>query len=67
MTGWRIGYILSENEEAMTHITKMQYYVTACSNDAMQYAVLEAMEKAPDYPAQMCQEFKARRDQSVID
>ena len=62
MTGWRIGYILSENEEAMTHITKMQYYVTACSNDAMQYAVLEAMEKAPNYPAQMCQEFKARRD-----
>lgn len=62
MTGWRIGYILSENLEAMGHITKMQYYVTACSNDAMQYAVLEAMEKAPDYPAIMCQEFKARRD-----
>lgn len=62
MTGWRIGYILSENLEAMSHITKMQYYVTACSNDAMQYAVLEAMEKAPDYPAKMCQEFKARRD-----
>jgi len=62
MTGWRIGYVLSENKEAMGHITKMQYYVTACSNDAMQYAVLEAMENAPDYPAQMCQEFKARRD-----
>jgi aspartate/methionine/tyrosine aminotransferase len=62
MTGWRIGYILSENDEAMGHITKMQYYVTACSNDAMQYAVLEAMEKASDYPALMCEEFKARRD-----
>ncbi|MEE3201252.1 MAG: aminotransferase class I/II-fold pyridoxal phosphate-dependent enzyme [Candidatus Thermoplasmatota archaeon] len=62
MTGWRIGYILSENPEAMAHITKMQYYVTACSNDAMQYAVLEAMEKASDYPAKMCGEFKARRD-----
>ncbi len=62
MTGWRIGYILSENLEAMNHITKMQYYVTACSNDAMQYAVLEAMQKAPDYPAKMCEEFKARRD-----
>ncbi len=62
MTGWRIGYVLSENKEAMGHITKMQYYVTACSNDAMQYAVLEAMEKASDYPDQMCQEFKARRD-----
>ena len=62
MTGWRIGYIHSENDEAMGHITKMQYYVTACSNDAMQYAVLEAMEKAADYPAQMCEEFKARRN-----
>ncbi|MCS5532536.1 MAG: aminotransferase class I/II-fold pyridoxal phosphate-dependent enzyme [Candidatus Poseidoniales archaeon] len=62
MTGWRIGYILSENPEAMAHITKMQYYVTACSNDAMQYAVLEAMEKASDYPAKMCEEFKGRRD-----
>ena len=40
----------------------MQYYVTACSNDAMQYAVLEALEKARDYPAQMCAEFKIRRD-----
>ncbi len=62
MTGWRIGYILSENDEAMGHITKMQYYVTACSNDAMQYAVLEAIENASDYPSQMCDEFKARRD-----
>ena len=40
----------------------MQYYVTACSNDAMQYAILEALDKAPDYPAKMCHEFKARRD-----
>lgn len=62
MTGWRIGYILSPDLKAMGHITKMQYYVTACSNDAMQYAVLEALEKASDYPAQMRDEFKARRD-----
>ncbi|MAJ18259.1 MAG: aminotransferase [Euryarchaeota archaeon] len=62
MTGWRIGYILSPDLEAMGHITKMQYYVTACSNDAMQYAVLEALEKASDYPEQMRDEFKQRRD-----
>jgi len=62
MTGWRIGYILSPDPEAMSHITKMQYYVTACSNDAMQYAVLEALEKASDYPAMMRDEFKERRD-----
>ena len=28
----------------------------------MQYAVLEALEKAPDYPETMCREFKERRD-----
>ena len=62
MTGWRIGYILSSDQEAMAQLTKMQYYVTACSNDAMQHAVLEALEKAPDYPRKMCAEFKTRRD-----
>ena len=62
MTGWRIGYLLSPDDEAMVQLTKMQYYVTACSNDAMQYAVLEALEHASDYPAKMRDEFQARRD-----
>ena len=62
MTGWRIGYLLSPDDEAMAQLTKMQYYVTACSNDAMQHAVLEALVNAPNYPEQMCEEFKARRD-----
>jgi len=62
MTGWRIGYILSPDEEAMIQVNKMQYYVTACSNDAMQYAVLAALKDAPGYPAMMCAEFKLRRN-----
>ena len=60
MTGWRIGYIISANLEAMAQITKMQYYITACSNDAMQYAVLTAMEEAPDYPDIIANEFMER-------
>ena len=62
MTGWRIGYIMSTNLEAMAQIIKLQYYVTACSNDAMQHAVLEAFDAASDYPSQMAAEFKTRRD-----
>ena len=58
----RIGYVLSPNSEAMEQVTKMQYYVTACSNDAMQYAVLAAMEQASDYPGKMRDEFQTRRD-----
>ena len=60
MTGWRIGYIISTNLEAMKQVVKIQYYITACSNEAMQYAVLEAMEKANDYPNMIAEEFKDR-------
>ena len=60
MTGWRIGYIISTNLEAMKQIIKMQYYITACSNDAMQHAVLVAMEDAGDYPDIVAEEFRQR-------
>ena len=60
MTGWRIGYIISTNLEAMKQVIKVQYYIAACSNDAMQYAVLEAMEQADDYPTTMAAEFETR-------
>ena len=66
MTGWRIGYILSANAELMQNVIKMQYYISACSNDAMQYAVLEAMEKAPDFPKQVSLAFKERCD-AIVD
>ena len=62
MTGWRIGYIISTNLEAMTQVIKMQYYITACSTDAMQYAVLASMESAADYPELIAKEFKERCD-----
>ena len=39
-----------------------QYYLTACPNDAMQYAVLAAIEQASDYPDVLAKEFQARCD-----
>jgi aspartate/methionine/tyrosine aminotransferase len=62
MTGWRIGYIVSSNLEIMTQIKKMQYYITACSTDAMQYGVLAAIQKANYYPSEMRDAFWQRRD-----
>ena len=62
MTGWRIGYICCPNPETVGQIIKMQYYITACSNDAMQYAVLTAFDEASSYPEEMAKEFQARRD-----
>ena len=62
MTGWRMGYIISEHTEAMQQVIKMQYYIAACSNDAMQHAILATMEHASDYPDHIAAEFKTRRD-----
>ncbi|MCH1422461.1 MAG: aminotransferase class I/II-fold pyridoxal phosphate-dependent enzyme [Candidatus Poseidoniaceae archaeon] len=62
MTGWRMGYIASTNVEAMQQIIKMQYYIAACSNDAMQHAILAAMTQASDYPNILANEFKQRCD-----
>ena len=62
MTGWRMGYIISPNLEAMEQVTKMQYYIAACSNDAMQHAILATMVHASDYPDMVAAEFKQRRD-----
>ena len=66
MTGWRIGYILSANREAIGQMIKIQYYITACSNDAMQYAVLAAIDQADDYPDEMCAEFQARQGSDLL-
>jgi aspartate aminotransferase len=62
MTGWRMGYIISEHAEAMLQVIKMQYYIAACSNDAMQHAILATIEQASDYPEMVAAEFKQRRD-----
>ena len=62
MTGWRMGYIISEHSEAMLQVIKMQYYIAACSNDAMQHAILATIEQASDYPEMVAAEFKQRRD-----
>ena len=57
MTGWRIGYVIAENVERMTG--SGQYYLTACPNDAMQYAVLAAIEQASIIPT--CSPRNSRR------
>ncbi len=62
MTGWRIGYVLSPRLDAMEQVNKLQYYIAACSNDAMQHGVLAAFNDASEYPEEMSRAFRSRRD-----
>ncbi|MDY6764832.1 MAG: pyridoxal phosphate-dependent aminotransferase, partial [Halobacteria archaeon] len=61
MTGWRLGYVIAE-EETVGKMIKVHQYIQACATAASQYAALEALTGPQDAPDRMKEEFEARRD-----
>ena len=64
MTGWRIGYVLT-NKEIVANMTKLQENVCACAPLPSQYAAIEALSSKEDYSANMKSIFSERRDALV--
>ena len=61
MTGWRLGYLLS-NPELSAQLTKVHQFVIMSAPTAAQYAAIEALEHGmPDIEA-MRREYEARRN-----
>ena len=61
MTGWRLGYLLS-NPELSAQLTKVHQFVIMSAPTAAQYAAIEALEHGlPDLEA-MRREYEARRN-----
>lgn len=58
MTGWRVGYLIS-NRELASAVSKIQSHTTSCINTVAQYAALKAIEVDNSH---MVQVFKERRD-----
>ena len=44
MTGWRLGYLYSDNKEIVDSITKLQQIVSTCPNSFVQYGTLHFEE-----------------------
>ncbi|MCD6552209.1 aspartate aminotransferase [Thermotoga sp.] len=61
MTGWRVGYLIS-NMEVASAVSKIQSHTTSCINTVAQYAALKALELDNSH---MLQTFKERRDFAV--
>jgi aspartate aminotransferase len=61
-TGWRVGYIVSPDKEILEKLSIVHYYTVACCPTPLQYGMLEALNKASDYPKMMVKEFQKRRD-----
>ncbi|MEE8317498.1 MAG: pyridoxal phosphate-dependent aminotransferase [Candidatus Omnitrophota bacterium] len=65
MTGWRIGYLASVNEEIITAIKNLQSHSTSNPVSISQVAALEAVRGKGDDIRGMVREFEKRRDYIV--
>ncbi len=61
MTGWRIGYLASENKEIVSAINNLQSHSTSNPATMTQYAALEALKTDESIIAEMIKEFDNRR------
>jgi aspartate aminotransferase len=61
MTGWRIGYLASDNKEIVTAIDNLQSHSTSNPTTIAQVAAIEALKTADNIVGAMVAEFDKRR------
>jgi aminotransferase len=64
MTGWRVGYVVA-NEQISAGIRRIHSYAVSCVSPAFQKAALTALVGPQDCVTQMVREYKERRDLTV--
>lgn len=62
MTGWRIGFILSKNEELIRTLVRLQEGVAACAPAAFQRAAIDALKGPQDVVEHMVRKYQRRRN-----
>jgi alanine-synthesizing transaminase len=61
MAGWRMGFLVG-NEECVAALAKLKSYLDYGTFQPIQIASIVAMNEAPDYPLEVNQIYKGRRD-----
>jgi len=65
MTGWRIGYMASSDEQVVSAVKNLQSHSTSNPTSISQAAALEALKQRGDVVEHMVKEFEQRRDYIV--
>jgi aspartate aminotransferase len=65
MTGWRVGYAVTANEELRAGLAKLQEPVISCVNAPAQAAATAALRGPQQVVAEMRAAYQARRDAAV--
>ena len=61
MAGWRVGFVVG-NAEIVQALTKLKTYLDYGTFQPIQIAAIVAMNEAPDYPKEINQIYRSRRD-----
>jgi alanine-synthesizing transaminase len=64
MAGWRMGFVLG-NPEVVAALAKLKSYLDYGTFQPIQIASIVAMNEAPDYPREVNQIYRGRRDALV--
>jgi alanine-synthesizing transaminase len=61
MAGWRVGFVLG-NPEVVRALARLKSYLDYGTFQPIQIASIVAMNEAPDYPVEVCEIYRSRRD-----
>jgi alanine-synthesizing transaminase len=61
MAGWRVAFMVG-NAEVVAALTKLKSYLDYGSFQPIQIAAIVAMNEAPDYPVEVNEIYRSRRD-----
>ena len=64
MAGWRVGFMVG-NAEIVTALTRLKSYLDYGTFQPIQIASTVTLREAGDYPAEVCEIYRSRRDALV--
>jgi alanine-synthesizing transaminase len=61
MAGWRVGFLVG-NPDVINALARLKSYLDYGTFQPIQIAAIIAMNELPDYPRQVCEIYRSRRD-----
>jgi alanine-synthesizing transaminase len=61
MAGWRVGFVVG-NAEVVGALARLKSYLDYGTFQPIQIAAIVAMNEAPDFPCEVCEVYRSRRD-----
>src|SRR4051794_6922597 len=61
MAGWRVGFVVG-NADVVQALARLKSYLDYGTFQPIQIASIVAMNEAPEYPAEVCEIYRSRRD-----